>query len=110
MGWYRDVGRGADDFVADAPFAVGGVTFGEVERARDDANGWVVFREVSTEFLNVGPVVAVESLAYLGAHVGENEGGIHGFLAPFRVGGWDLVAAVVAAAGVVGEFGAELGR
>lgn len=107
MGWNGDVGRRADDLVGDAPFVIDRVAFGEVEGTGDDADGGVGLGEVSAKVLDVGPVVAVEAQADLGAHVGEHEGRVHGLLAPFGVCGRDLVAAVVAAAGVVGEFGAE---
>lgn len=53
------------------------------------------------------PVVAVEALADLGAHVAEEEGLVHGRLAPLAVSGGDLVAPVVAAPEVIFEFGAE---
>lgn len=69
-----------------------------------------MFCEVAAEFLEVGPIVAVEPLADLRAHVGKDKGAVHGFLTPFGVCGGDLVAAVVAAAGVVREFCAEDGR
>ncbi len=110
VGGHGDVGGRADDLVADAPLAIDGVAFGQVEGARDDADRRVFLGEVAAELFQVRPVVAVEPLADLRAHVGQDKGAVHGFLAPLGVGGGDLVAAVVAAAGVVGEFGAEDGR
>lgn len=105
-----DVGRVADDFVRHAPFAVGGVAPGEVQRAGDDADAGIALGQTAAEVLKVRPVVAVETLADLGAHVREEEGVVHGFLAPFCVGCGDLVAAVVAGTQVVLKAGTELLR
>lgn len=54
------------------------------------------------------PVVAVKALADLRAHVGQEEGVVHGVLAPFRIRRGHLVAAVVAGAEVVLQLAAEL--
>ena len=108
MGGHGDVGRAPDDLVAHVPFVVGGVALGEVEGSRDDADGRVAAGEAAAEVLEMGPVVAVEALADLRTHVGEEEGLVHGSLAPARVGGGDLVAAVVAGPEVVLELRPEL--
>ncbi|PNY23647.1 hypothetical protein TCAP_06417 [Tolypocladium capitatum] len=104
-----DGGWAADHLVLDVPLVVDGVLSGEVERPGDDADRRVLHGEAAAKVLKVRPVIAVEALADLGAHVGEVKGLIHGFLGPFGVGGGDLVAAVVAAAEVVLELAAELG-
>lgn len=109
MRGHRDIGWVADDFVRDAPFAVGRIFAREVERAGDDANGGKMVGETAAEVFQMGPVVAVEAVAHLRAHVAQQEGLVHGLLAPFRVRGGHLVAAVVAGAEVVVQFGAEGG-
>lgn len=110
MGRHGDVGRVANHLVGDAPFPIGGVAFREVERPRHDAHAGVAGREAVAEIFKVRPVVAVEALADLRAHVGEVEGIVHGLLAPFRVGGGYLVASVVAGSEIVFELAAELFR
>lgn len=99
----------ADHLVLDVPLVVDGVFAREVERASDDADRRVADGESAAKVLKVGPVVAVEALADLRAHVGEVEGLVHGGLGPLGVGGGHLMAAVVAAAVVVLESSAELG-
>ena len=56
------------------------------------------------------PVVPVEALAHLRAHICEEEGVIERLLAPFCVRRGYLVPAVVAGAEVVLEFSAEFLR
>jgi hypothetical protein len=102
------VGRVANHLVADVPLVVDRVLLGQVERARDDADAGVADREAAAKVLKVRPVVAVEALTDLGAHVGQVKGVVHGGLGPLAVGGGDLVAAVVARPKVVFELGAEL--
>lgn len=53
------------------------------------------------------PVIPVEPLPDLGAHVAEVKRLVHGGLGPLAVRSGDLVAAVVAGAEIVFEFGAE---
>lgn len=103
---HGDVGRAADDLVVHAPLAVR-VAAREVQGPRDDAHARVGVREAPAKVLEVRPVVPVEAVADLRAHIAQGKGGVHGGLAPLCVGGGDLVAAVVAAAEVVFEFGAE---
>ena len=55
----------------------------------------------------MSPVVTVEPVTDLWGDICEVEGGIHGFLGPFCVCGWDVVAPVVAGAEIVFEVGAE---
>ncbi len=107
---HGDGGRVANHLVLDVPLVVDGVLAGEVEGAGDDADRGVADGEAAAKVLKVRPVVAVEALADLGTHVGEVKGLVHGRLGPLGVGGGHLVAAVVAAAVVVLEAGAELGR
>ena len=109
VGGDGDVGGVPDHLVGDAILAIG-IALGQIERAGDDADGGVSTGETAAEVLEVRPVVPVEALTDLGTHVAQSEGGIHGLLAPFGIGGGDLVAAVVAGAKVVGQFGAEHGR
>lgn len=104
-----DAGRVADDFVGDTPLAVR-VAVREVQGPRDDADGRVLLGQAAAELLKVRPVVAVEAVADLRAHVGQGEGRVHGLLRPLGVRGGHLVAAVVARAEVVGQLGAEEGR
>lgn len=105
-----DAGRVADHLVGDAPLAVGRVTVREVQGPCDDADGRVLLGQVAAEVLKVRPVVAVEAVADLRAHVGQGEGRVHGLLRPLGVRGGHLVAPVVAGAEVVGQLGAEEGR
>ncbi|KAB8616633.1 hypothetical protein FH972_025968 [Carpinus fangiana] len=104
---HGDIGRVADDLVVDAILAVL-VLAREVQRAGDDAHTGVALGEAAAEVLKVGPVVAVEAVADLRAHVAERKGRVHGRLAPLGVGGGHLVAAVVAGAEVVVQLCAEL--
>lgn len=105
---HRDRGGVADHLVPGVPLAVGGVALGEVEGAGDDAHARVAVGQTAAKVLEVGPVVPVEALADLGAHVAQVEGLVHGLLAPLAVGGGDLVAPVEARAEVVLQLGAEL--
>ena len=108
MGGHGHVGRAADDLVADAPLPVGRIAARQVQRSGHDADRGVAVGESAAKVLEVGPVVAVKALALLGAHVGEQEGRVHGTLRPLGVGGRHLVPAVVAGAEVVGQLGAML--
>lgn len=65
-------------------------------------------RESPTEIFKMRPVIPVEALADLRAHVGKKECLIHSILTPFGVGGGDLVSPIVARAKVIEEFSAEL--
>lgn len=103
-----DGGRRPNHLVADVPLAVDGVLARQIQRAGDDADAGVAAGEAAAKVLKVRPVVAVEAVADLGADVCQVEGVVHGLLGPFCVGGGHLVAAVVAAAEVVLEEGAEL--
>lgn len=64
--------------------------------------------EPTAEVLEMCPVVSVEALANLGAHVGQEKGLVHGFLAPFRISGRDLVTAVISGAEVVLQLASKL--
>ncbi len=64
----------------------------------------------STKVLQVRPVVPVEAVADLRAHIGEEKSLIQGVLAPFGVGSGDLMPAVIARAKIVMESSAELLR
>jgi len=50
-----DVGGISDDFVGDAPFAVG-ILAGEVERARVDLNCFIGLCETAAKVFEMGPV------------------------------------------------------
>ena len=110
MGWHRDIGGGPDDLVRDPPLAIIRVALGQIERSGDDPDGGIGSREPAAKVLKMRPIIPVEAIADLWAHVGQQEGLVEGFLAPFRVGGWHLVAAIVAGARVVLQLGSELGR
>ena len=58
----------------------------------------------------MSPVVSIETIADLRAHIGEEESFVHGRLTPFGIRRWHLVATVVAGAHIVGEFCAEHSR
>ncbi len=64
-----DVGRVADDFIRDTPFPVRGIFAREVERTSDDAHGGVVISQATAKVLEVRPVVSVEAISNLRAHV-----------------------------------------
>lgn len=100
MGRHSNVGRVTDDLVVDAPFAVR-VPTGEVQRSGDDADRGVPLGQVPAELLEMRPVVTVEALSDLRAHVRQGESAVHGGLGPFGVGGGNLVATVVAGAEIV---------
>lgn len=106
MRGHGDIRRVADNLIAHAPLSVR-VLARQVQRARDDAHTRIVAREAAAEVFKVRPVVAVEALADLRAHVAEEEGLVHGGLGELCVGGGRLVAPVVAGAEVVFEQGAE---
>ncbi len=65
-------------------------------------------RETTAKVLKVSPVISVEALADLGAHVAQCKGVIHGLLRPLGIGSGHLVTSVVATAEVVLELRAEL--
>ena len=104
---HGNIRRLADDLVRDAPFAVCRVLPREIQRPGDDANGGEIIRKTAAKVLEMRPVVAVEAVTHLRAHVAQQKGLVHGLLAPLGVGGRHLVAAVVAGAEVVVQFGAE---
>ena len=96
MRGHGHVRRVADDFVRDAPFPVGRISARKVEGACNDAHGGVVIGEPAAEIFEVRPVVSVEAVSYLRAHVAEQEGLVQSCLTPFCVCGGDLVAPIVA--------------
>lgn len=103
---HSDIGRTADDLVRDTPAAVG-VALGQVQWAGDDAHTGIAMSEAAAEVLEMGPVVAVEAVTDLWADVAKRKGRVHGRLRPLGVSGGDLMPAVVTAAQVVGQLGAE---
>ncbi|CAD6506561.1 BgTH12-07788 [Blumeria graminis f. sp. triticale] len=110
VGGDGDVGRVTDDFVVDPPLSVGCVLLGQIQGAGDDADRGVALGQASAKVLEVGPIIAIEALADLRAHVAEVEGIVHGWLGPLGVGRRHLVTAVVARARVVTQLAAELLR
>lgn len=64
-------------------------------------------RKSAAKVLEMRPVVAVEAIAYLWAHVAQRKSIIHGLLTPLCVCRGHLVASVIAAAEVVLELCAE---
>ncbi len=62
------------------------------------------------EVLEMGPVIPVEALAHLGAHIGEEKSVVQSILTPFGIGSRDLVPAVIAGAEIIVKLGAELLR
>lgn len=107
--WNSNVRRVANNLIAHPPLAIR-VSLGQVQRSRNDAHRRVLARQIAAEVLKVRPVVAVETLPDLRAHVCQCERVVHGLLAPFRVRSWHLVAAIVAGAEVVLDLGPEHGR
>lgn len=107
---HRDRRRAANHLVLDVPLVVDGVFAREVQRAGHDADGRVAHRQTAAEIFEMCPVVAVEALADLRAHVGQVKRLVHGLLRPLGVGGRHLVSAVVPAAVVVLEPRAEFRR
>lgn len=63
--------------------------------------------QAAAEIFKVRPVVTVEAVANLRAHVCEKKGFVHSWLGPFGVCCGYLVPAVVSGTEVVTEFGAE---
>lgn len=108
VGWHRNIGRGPNDLVRDPPLAIIRVALRQVKRSGDDPHGGIGSGEPAAEVLKMRPVIPVEAIADLRAHVGQQEGLVESLLAPFRVGGWHLVAAIVAGARVVLQLGSEL--
>lgn len=106
---HSDGGRRANHLVLDVPLVVDGVLLGQIQRSRDDAHRGISLGQTTAEVLKVRPVVAVEALANLRAHVAEVERLVHGGLRPLCVCGGHLVSSIIAAAEVVLEQGAELG-
>ncbi|OSS48395.1 hypothetical protein B5807_07787 [Epicoccum nigrum] len=106
---HGNVGGVANHLVRHAPLAVC-LALGQVQRPCDDAHAGVCVRQAPAEVLEVRPVVAVEAVADLWAHVAQRKGIVHGLLAPLCVGSRHLVPTVVAAAEVVLELCAELLR
>jgi hypothetical protein len=107
---HGDVGRVADDLVGYAPLSIQGIALGQVQRAGDDAHARVLGREATAEVLEVRPVVAVEALADLRAHVGQVKGVIERLLAPFGIRRGYLMATVVAGPQIVLQLRPELLR
>lgn len=104
------VWRVPDDLVRHTPLPVRRVALGEVQRAGNNAHTWVFDCQAPTEVLEMCPVVPVEALADLRAHVGQEEGLVQCLLAPFGVRRGYLVAPVVAGAKIIFELRAELFR
>lgn len=65
-------------------------------------------RQSSTEVFKVRPIIPIEAIANLGAHVGEKKCLIHGILTPLGIGCRDLVSPVITRAKVIVQFGTEL--
>ena len=65
-------------------------------------------RQSTAEILKVRPVISVEALPDLRAHIRQVESVVHGVLAPFRVCGGHLVSSIVAAAEIVFQLAPEL--
>ena len=107
--WDGDVWWVPNHLVRDPPLVVHGIFPGQVERARDDPDARVGVRETSTEVFQVCPVISVESIPDLGAHVGQKKSLVHGFLAPLCVCRGHLVASVISTSEVVQQFRSELG-
>lgn len=63
--------------------------------------------EPAAKVFEMRPVVAVEAVADLWAHVAQRKRVIHGFLTPLGIGSRDLVPSVIAGAEVVLELCAE---
>jgi hypothetical protein len=66
---HGNVRRVPDHFICHAPFAVHGVPLGEVEGPGHDTHTRIPLRQTAAEILEVCPVVTVEALSNLGAHV-----------------------------------------
>ena len=109
MCWHRNIGRGPNDLVRDPPLAIVRVALGQVERSGDDPHGGIGSGEPAAKILEMRPVIPIEAIADLRAHIGQQEGLVESLLAPFRVGGRHLVAAIVAGSRVVLQLGSELG-
>lgn len=96
MGRHRNVGRTPDHFVGYPPFAIGRILPGKVEGTGDDPYGRVVVGQPTTEILEVSPVISVEAISHLRAHVTQQKCLIHRFLTPFGIGRRDLVPPIIA--------------
>ena len=108
VGWYCYVGRVADDLVTDPPFSVW-MLLRKIQRPGDHSHAGVALGQVPAKFLEMCPVVSIETLADLGTHVTQHECGVHCVLRPLGICGWCLVASIVAAAEVVVELCTEHG-
>lgn len=109
VGGNSNVRRVTNNLIVNAPLSIG-VLVGEIQRTSNDANRRILLREVTAESLEVRPVIAVEALANLGAHVAQRKSVVHSLLRPFRVCSRNLVASVIAGAEVVCQLGAEHSR
>jgi hypothetical protein len=101
--------RASDHLILDIPLAVG-LLLGEVKRACNDANRGVLDGQATAEILKVRPVVTVETIANLGAHVCKVESVVHGLLGPLAISGRDLVTTIKATSVVVLQPSTELLR
>lgn len=104
---HSNVGRTSNDLVADPPLAIC-VLLGQVQRSSHDANRRVTSSQTTAEVLKVSPVISVEALADLRAHVAQGKRIVHGLLRPFGIGSRHLVASIIAATEVVLELSTEL--
>lgn len=110
MGRHGNVGRTPDYFVGYTPFAIVRILPGEIKRTGDDPYGRVVVGQPATEILEMRPVISVEAISHLRAHVTEEERLIHRFLTPFGISCRDLVAPVIARPEIVQELCSEVRR
>lgn len=97
---YCDVGWRPNHLVRDTPLAVC-LALWEVQRACDDPHGRICVCKPTAKVLEMRPIVAIESISDLRAHVAQRKCIVHSFLAPLRIRSWHLVPAIVSAAEVV---------
>lgn len=109
MRGHGDGRRFTDHFISDSVLAIGFLS-GQVQRSCHDANRGISLGKIAAEILEMSPIIPVESLADLWAHIAERERGVHCVLTPFSVCGRNLVTSIVARTEVVGQFTAKHGR
>src|SRR2546421_7401447 len=102
--------RISNDLIADSPFSICWITSREVEWAGNDTYRWISVCQASTEILKVRPIIAVETVSNLRAHVCEVECRIHRFLREFGVGCRNLVATIIAGTKIVHQLRSKLLR
>lgn len=61
----------------------------------------------STKIFKMSPVISIESVSDLWAHVTQEEGLIHRVLGPFGISRRHLMTPIIPRSGVVAEFGPE---